>query len=155
MLQHLRGVHVLPPAIADIYGTDFFVMGHQLYPVREATIPPAMDGLCLFQIGEDLRRANEQTGINRIVIPKIFANASHLVSARLNLHRVIQIDNQMELAIYGDVKQTRVKVIKQAIDDRVIENMVAHREEKWCADVTCCCEKRDAILFLPFAIQDE
>jgi hypothetical protein len=73
----------------------------------------------------------------------------------LNLHRVIQIDNRIELAIYGNVEQTGLKVIKQAIDNCVIEDMIAHREEERCADVTCCCENRDAVLFLPFAVQDE
>src|SRR5262249_47257359 len=152
VLQNSRSINVVPPSAADINPMHFIVNGHQLDSISEATIISAVDGLRLFEIPEDLRRANEQAGIDRIVIPQIFPDGGHLVSVGLNLHRVLQIDNRMELAIYGDVEQTGLKVFKQAIDDGVIKNMIAHREEKRCADVTCGRKKRDAVLFPPIAI---
>src|SRR5215468_4103231 len=41
------------------------------------------------------------------------------------------------------------------IDNRVVEKMVAHRQEKRRRDAISCCENGNAILFLPIAIFDE
>jgi hypothetical protein len=145
----------VPASGADINPTHFAVNGHQLHSVSETTITPAVVGLGPLEVREDFQRANKQSGINRVIDRQILANTSHLVSARLNLHRVIQIGNRVDFAIYGHVKQTGLKVTKQAIDNRVIKNMVTHREEKRRTDMTCCCKQRDAVLFFPIAVHDE
>ena len=68
MLQHLRGVHVLPPAFANIYGTDFIVAGHQSNSVSQAAIALAAAGLRSLEIVEDFEGTNEQADINGIVM---------------------------------------------------------------------------------------
>ena len=80
MLQHLRGVHVLPPAFANIYGTDFIVTGHQPNSISEAAITLAAAGLRSFEIVEDFEWANKQPDINGIVIAQFFPDVSDSIS---------------------------------------------------------------------------
>src|SRR6185312_6632859 len=98
------------------------VEGHQLYCVSQAAITTAVGRLRLVEIGKNLVRTNKQASINRVIAPQIFADSGHLVPTRLNFHRVVQIDNRIELAIYGKVEQTGLKVIKQTIHNPIIEN---------------------------------
>src|SRR4029077_18969450 len=97
-----RGALINPPRVP--------LGAHHPSSVSDTAIVPTVVGLGLLEVREDFRRANKQPGINRVVAPQIFANASHFVSTRLNLHRVIQIDNRMELAIYGDIKQAGLEI---------------------------------------------
>ena len=53
MLQHLRGIHVLPPAVANIDGSDILIAGHQLNSVSQTAIAPAAAGLRSLEIVED------------------------------------------------------------------------------------------------------
>ena len=56
ILQHLRSIHVLPPAVAYIDGSDFIIAGHQLNCVSQAAIVPAAAGLRPLEIVEDFQR---------------------------------------------------------------------------------------------------
>src|SRR5438876_10773277 len=130
MLQHLRGVHVLPPAFANIYGTDFIVAGHLPISISEAAITLAAAGLRSFEIVEDFEWANKQPDINGIVIAQFFPDASDSVSPCSDFHRVFQIEDGIEFLVYRDVKEIGIERIKQMIDYRIIEKVIAHREKK-------------------------
>ena len=157
MSQHLRGVHVLPPAFADIYGTDFIVTGHQPNSISQAAILKTIGTgrLRSLEIVEDFEWANKQTDVNRIVIAQVFPDGGHQASSRLDFHGIVQIENGIEFSIQRHVKETRSERIKQALDNRVLENMVAHREDKRVGHAAGSDKKRDAILFSPIAVFDE
>ena len=67
MFQHLRSIHILPPSVADIDGSDFFIAAINCTPSArlQSLLPTA--GLRPLEIVEDLHGTNEQAGINRIV----------------------------------------------------------------------------------------
>src|SRR4029077_3887131 len=155
MLQHFRSINVLPPGTAYIDGSDLVIAGHQSNAVSKAAIVPAALGFCSLEIAEDFHRAHKQADIDRIVIPQVFPDADDPVSASLDFHRIFQIENGPEFSIHRDVEVTGVKRIKQTTDDRAVENMIAHREEKACADMPGGNKKRDAILLLPLAVFNE
>src|SRR4029077_11163062 len=155
MLQHLRGVHVLPPAFANIYGTDFIVAGHQPNSISEAAITLAAAGLRSFEIVEDFEWANKQPDINGIVIAQVFPDVSDSISPCSDFHCVFQIEDGIEFLVYRDVKEIGIERIEQTIDDGGVEKMVAHREKKGCADLTCGRKQRNAVLFLPVTVFDE
>jgi len=100
MLEHFRSIDVLPPALADVYGTDFVIAGHQPNSISETAIAISLTS---FEIVEDFQRTNEQAGINCIVIPQIFPDADHSVSPSLDFHRIFQIENGTEFSIHRDV----------------------------------------------------
>src|SRR6476646_2577888 len=137
MFQHLRRIHILPPAVTNIDGSDILIAGHQLNCVSQTAIAPAVAGLRPLEIVEDFHGTNEQAGINRIVMPEVFPDIGDLISGGLDFHRVFQIENGIEFSIYSDVEKTRLRSIKQTIDHGNVEKMVAHREKKGFADVTC------------------
>ena len=85
MLQHLRGIHVLPPAFANIYGTDFIVAGHQPNSISQAAITLAAAGLRSLEIVEDFEWANKQPDINGIVIAQVFPDVGDLYFRRFGL----------------------------------------------------------------------
>src|SRR5437588_8057598 len=99
MSQHLRSIHILPPTLAYIDGPDSIITGHQSNRVGQAAIILAVVGLCSLEIIEDFERANEQAGIDRIELAQIFPDADDLVSARLDFHRIMQIENGIEFSI--------------------------------------------------------
>src|SRR5262249_16796684 len=107
------------------------------------------------EIVEDFERANKQAGINRIVLAQVFPNSGDFVSARSDFHRVIYIENGIELSIHCDIEHSGIRIIKQSNNRRVVETMITHREKKRSADVACDGKKRDAILLSPVAIFDE
>src|SRR5947207_3476971 len=135
MLQHLRGVHVLPPAFANIYGTDFIVTGHQPNSISEAAITLSTAGLRSFEIVEDFEWANKQPDINGIVIAQFFSDVSDSISPCSDFHRVFQIEDGIEFLVYPDVKEIGIDRSEQTIDDGIVEKMVAHVEKKGLADV--------------------
>src|SRR5438552_19217363 len=155
MLQHLRGVHVLPPAFANIYSTDFIVAGHQPNSISEAAITLAAAGLRSFEIFEDFEWANKQPDINGIVIAQFFPDVGDSVSPCSDFHRVFQIEDGIEFLVYPDVKEIGIERSEQTIDDGIVEKMVAHREKKGFVETVSGGKKRDAILFLPVAVFDE
>src|SRR5262249_31673420 len=97
--QHFWRIHLLPPTLAHIDGTHFIVASHQSNSISQAAVVSVTAGLRSFEIVEDFEWANKQTDINRVVALQIFADADHLVLARLNFHGVIQIDNRVELPV--------------------------------------------------------
>jgi len=88
--QHFRCVDVLPPGVAYIHGTRFFSGGHQSNSICQAAISVL---LCLLEIFKDFGWTNEESSINRVVIPQIFSDGDDLAPARFDLHRIIQIEN--------------------------------------------------------------
>jgi hypothetical protein len=92
-LQHLRRVHVLPPALAYVDGPDFIIAGHQSNSIGKAAIILAAVGLRPLEMVEDFQRANEQASIDRIEFPQIFPDSGDVVFTRLDFHRIIQIEN--------------------------------------------------------------
>jgi hypothetical protein len=48
----------------------------------------------------------------------------------------------------------RIEAIQQTIDGGVLEKVIAHRQQKWCANMTGGSKERDPILFPPIAIFD-
>src|SRR6266487_2648826 len=100
MLEHFRSIDVLPPALTDIYGTDFVIAGHQPHSISQTAVTISLTSL---EIIEDFQRANEQAGINRIVIPQIFPDVDHSVSPGLDFHRIFQVENGTEFSIHRDV----------------------------------------------------
>ncbi len=72
MFQHLRRIHILPPSVTNIDGSDILIAGHQLNCVSQAAIVPVVGGLRPLEIVEDLHGTNEQAGINRIVVRQVF-----------------------------------------------------------------------------------
>src|SRR5207245_10905868 len=99
MLQHLRGVHVLPPAFANIYSTDFIVAGHQPNSISEAAITLAAAGLRSLEIFEDFEWANKQPDINGIVIAQFFTDVGDYVSLCSDFRRVFRIDGDLDLLV--------------------------------------------------------
>src|SRR5213595_1696980 len=136
MLQHLRGVHVLPPAFANVYGTDFIVAGHQPNSISEAAITLAIAGPRSFEIVEDFEWANKQPDINSVVIAQFFSDVGNPISPCSDFHRVFQIEDGIEFLVYPDVKEIGIERIEQTIDYRIIEKVIAHHQEKRCPDVT-------------------
>src|SRR5438876_4277345 len=96
MLQHLRGVHVLPPAFANIYGTDFIVAGHQPNSISEAAIALTAAGLRTFEIVKDFEWANKQPDIDGIEIAQFIPDVADSVSLCSDFHRVFQIEDGIE-----------------------------------------------------------
>jgi len=96
MFQHLRRIHILPPSVAYIDGSDIFFAGHQLNCVSQTAIALATAGFRPLEIVEDLHGTNEQAGINRIVVPQVFPDFGDPISAGLHFHRVFQIENGIE-----------------------------------------------------------
>src|SRR5437660_5613354 len=99
MLQHLRGVHVLPPAFANIYSTDFIVAGHQPNSISEAAITLAAAGLRSFEIFEDFEWANKQPDINGIVIAQFFPDVGDYVSPCSYFHSVFKLADCIEVVV--------------------------------------------------------
>src|ERR1700750_794998 len=80
MFQHLRRIDILPPSVANIDGSDFFILGHQVNCVSKAAIALAASGLRSLEIVEDFHGKNEKAGINRIVVPQVFPNIGDSIS---------------------------------------------------------------------------
>src|ERR1044072_1787622 len=155
MLQHLRGVHVLPPAVADTYGTDFIVVGHQPNSISQTAITSTTAGFRSLEIVEDFKWANKQADIDSIVFAKVFPDVEDFVFAGLDLHRIFQIENRIEFPVHCDVEVIGIKRIRQTTAHGTVKKMVAHREKKGLADAVSGSKKRDAIPFLPVTVFDE
>src|SRR5207247_7441192 len=155
MPQHAGSIHVLPPTIADIDGTDFIVASHQSNSISQAAVVSATAGLCSFEIVEDFEWANKQPDINGIVIAQFFPDVSDSISPCSDFHRVFQIEDGIEFLVYPDVKQIGIERIEQTIDDGSVEKMVAHREKKGFAEVASGRERSDAMSFWPVAAFDD
>src|SRR5437762_1672758 len=141
MPQHARSIHVLPPPIADIDGADFVVASHQSNSISQAAVVSATARLRSLEIVEDFEWANKQADINRIVIAQFFPDVSDSISPCSDFHRVFQIEDGIEFLVYCDVKEIGMERIKQMIDYRIIEKVIAHREKKGFADVASCCKQ--------------
>src|SRR4029077_11655560 len=100
MLEHFRSIDVLPPGLADVYGTDFVIAGHQSNSISQTAVTISLTSL---EIIENFQRTNKQADINRIVIPQIFSDADHSVSPGLDFHRIFQVENRIEFSVHGDV----------------------------------------------------
>src|SRR4030095_246293 len=118
MLQHLRGVHVLPPAFANIDGTDFIVTGHQPNSISEAAITPAAAGPRSFEIVEAFDWGHKHTDSNGSVIAQFFPDVSDSIPPCSDFHRVFQIENGIEFLVYPDVKEIGIERIEQHNDAR-------------------------------------
>ncbi len=130
MLQHLRSIHVLPPALAYIYGTDLIIAGHQPNSISQAAIAAGATGLRSLEIVEDFEWANKQPDINRIVTAEVFPDVGDADPLRSDFHRVFQIENGIEFPVHRDVEQITVRRIDEMISYRIVEKMIAHRQEK-------------------------
>src|SRR5207247_9796513 len=129
MPQHAGSIHVLPPTIADIDGTDFIVASHQSNSISQAAVVSATAGLRSLEIVEDFEWANKQPDINGIVIAQFFSDVSDSISSCSDFHRVFQIEDGIEFLIYPDIKEMEIERIKQTIDDASVENMFTHRSK--------------------------
>src|SRR6266404_5047683 len=91
MLEHFRSIYVLPPALTDIYGTDFVIARHRPNSISETAIAIS---LTAFEIVEDFLRTNEQAVTNSILFPQIFPNPNPFFPPCLNFHRFSQTKNE-------------------------------------------------------------
>ncbi len=127
MLQHLRSIHVLPPALAYIYGTDLIIAGHQPNSISQAAIAAGATGLRSLEIVEDFEWANKQPDINRIVTAEVFPDVGDADPLRSDFHRVFQIENGIEFPVHRDVEQITVRRIDEMISYRIVEKMISRR----------------------------
>jgi len=109
--QHFRCVDVLPPGGTDINPANLIICGHQSDSIGQAAIAPAAAGLCSLEIIEDFEGTNEHSSIDSVVIAQMFSDSNDLVAARLNLHRVIQIENCIEVSVQRDIEQVGTRRI--------------------------------------------
>ena len=86
---------------------------------------------------------------------QVFPDIGDPASARLDFHRVVQIENRIDFSIYSDAQKTGLKRIKQTTDYGNVEKMVAHRQKKRFTDAISGGKKGYAILFLPVTVFDE
>src|SRR5207247_9505674 len=112
MPQHAGSIHVLPPTIADIDGTDFIVASHQSNSISQAAVVSATAGLRSFEIVEDLEWANKYPDINDIVIAHCFPDVSDSISPHSDFHRIFQMQIESESTIHRYSDGIWIKIIK-------------------------------------------
>jgi len=126
--QHLRRVDVLPPGVADIDPADLAIRGHQSYSVGQAAVAIL---LRFFEIIEKFPGADKKPRVDCIVTLQIFSDGDEPIASHSDFHRVIQIENGIELLVDCQVEPVRLRLAQEKIDNRLFEEMIAHRQKKW------------------------
>src|SRR6266404_6737876 len=125
--QHLWRIDVLPPSRADIDATNQALRGHQSDSVCQTAVAPTAAGLRLFEIIGKFPGADKKTGIDCIVIAQVFSDGDESIALHPDFHRVIQIENGIELFVDCQVELVRLRFAQEKIDNRSVEEMVTHR----------------------------
>jgi len=121
--QHLWRIDVLPPGGADINATNQAIRGHQSCSVGQAAVAIPFR---LFKIIGKFLRTDKKPSIDCIVIRQIFSDGDEQIASHPDFHRVIQIENGIELLVDCQVELVRLRFAQEKIDNRVLEEMVAH-----------------------------
>jgi len=135
--QHLWRVHVLPPGGADINPANLVIRRHQSHSVGQAAVAIL---LRLFEIIEKLPWTDKKPRVDGIVILQIFSDGDDLVASHPDFHRVIQVENGIELPIDCQIELICRRFAQEKIDNRLLEEMVAHRQKKRRRHVIGGCE---------------
>ena len=122
--QHLWRVHVLPPGGADINPANLVIHRHQSHSVGQAAVAIL---LRLFERIEKFPRTDKKPRVNGIVILQIFSDGDDLVASNPEFHGVIQVEDGIKLPVDCQVESVRLRFAQEKIDDRLLEEMIAHR----------------------------
>ena len=82
------------------------------------------------EVIEKAERAHERAGVDRIVITQSFSDSYNAVPACLHLHCIVQIKNGIYFPIDRDIELSKGRFAQEKLDDRWVEQMVAHRQKK-------------------------
>ncbi len=115
--QHFGCVDVLPPGVANINAANLVIFGHKAHSVGKTAVAPAAAGLRSLQVIEDFDGTNEHSSIDRVVIAQMFSDCDDLVAVRLNFHRIIDIENCIQLSVDRDIE-----LVKDGLTDQKIDN---------------------------------
>ena len=89
----------------------------------------------MFEIFKDVRRTNEQAGIDGIVMLQLFSNRNDAVPLCLNFGRVIWIENRVELPVNCEVELIGNGVADEQIQHRFVKEVIAHRQKEGAIDL--------------------
>src|SRR5277367_6526932 len=90
VFENLGTVDVLPMPAANIEGSKFPLLRQLAHAVRQRAVSVF---LCRFKTVEERRGAQEHSGVESVVMGKVFADLDHVISFAADFGRIVEVKN--------------------------------------------------------------
>src|SRR6266700_957634 len=148
----LGRVNVLPAAIADVKRFQFLLLGKLAHAIRQRAVAGFLCGLKSF---EESCAAQKHAGIEGIVLGEVFADSNDVIFPSLDLGRVLQIKNAMDVVVHS---QNDLAVREGLPEKRFggfwFKDVVRHKQQKRTLQQTPRGQRRNSVRFVIIGIFD-